>query len=103
MVECKTINGLPFRGTIMFKEAREVMYNEIMGFSLSDLYSVRFRYNGCSVVRLKLKQQINLDDLMSVEFFNLERRAPNNQDIDIISCRIMGIRRTQSVPHYDGE
>ena len=103
VVECKTINGLPFRGTITFKEAREVMFNEIMGFSLSDLYSVRFRYNGCPVVRLKLKQQFNLDDLMSVEFFNLERQAPNNQDIDIISCRIMGIRRAQSVPHYDGE
>ena len=52
VVELQTLDDQPFRGTITFKEAREVMFNEIMGFSLSDLYSVRFRYNGCPVVRL---------------------------------------------------
>ena len=78
------------------------MFHEVMGFHLSDLYSIRFRFSGCPTVRFKLKHQINLDDLMSVEYFNLERRAPNNRDMDLIACRIMGIRGAQSVPHYDG-
>ena len=39
---------------------------------------------------------------MSVEFFNLEWLAPNNQDTEHIFCRIMGIRGVQSVPHNDG-
>ena len=102
VIECRTINDRPFKGTITFKEAREFMFHEVMGFHLGDLYSVRFRFSGCPVVRLKLKHQINLDDLMSVEYFNLERPAPNNRDTDLIACRIMGIRGAQSIPHYDG-
>ena len=103
VVECRTINDAPFRGTITFKEAREVIFGEVMGFELKELYSIRFRYNGCPVIKFKLKNQINLDDLLSVEYFNLERQSPNNRDTDYIGCRIMGIRGSQSVPHYDGQ
>ena len=101
-VECQKINDEPFRGTITFKEATETIFTQIMGFDLSDLYSLRMRYSGCPLIKFKLKQQINIDDLISVQNFNLERKAPNSVDTDFISCKIMGIRTTKSVPHYDG-
>ena len=78
------------------------MFTRVMGFEYGELYSVRMRYSGCPTIRFKLKQQINIDDLISVEHFNIERRAPNSEEIDYISCKILGIRGMSSVPHYDG-
>ena len=102
VVECQTLNDRPFKGTITFREATEIMFTEIMGFQFADLYSVRMRFSGCPTVRFKLKEQVNIDDLRSVEHFNLERKAQNSRDIDFIACKILGIRGMVSVPHYDG-
>ena len=102
VVECRTLNDRPFRGSITFKEATEFMFTEVMGFQFADLYSVRMRFSGCPTVRFKLKDQTNIDDLRSVEHFNLERRAQNSNEIDYIACKILGIRGMTSVPHYDG-
>ena len=52
-------------------------------------------------IRFKLKEQINLDNLTTVEFFDLERKVSSSRT-DIISCRIMGIRGLQAEPNYDG-
>ena len=101
VVECQKLNDHPFKGTITFKEATDIMFTTVMGFDFGDLYSVRMRYSGCPTVRFKLKQPINIDDLISVEHFNIERKAPNSNKIDFISCKILGIRGMSSVPHYD--
>ena len=101
-VECQKLNDRPFKGSITFDEARDTIFNQILGFEKRDLYSIRMQYSGCPIVKYKLKQQTNIDDLISVEYFNLERRSPNTNRIDIIQCRILGIRGMQSVPHYDG-
>ena len=102
VVECRTLNDRPFKGTVTFREATDVIFTEVMGFQLRDLYSVRMKYSGCPTVRFKLKEQTNIDDLRSVEHFNFERRAPNSNEIDYIACKILGIRGMASVPHYDG-
>ena len=102
VVECQKLNDRPFKGTITFNEAVDSIFTEIMGFQFADLYSVRMRFSGCPTVRFKLKTQTNVDDLIGVEFFNLERRAPGSNNVDYISCKILGIRGMQSVPHYDG-
>ena len=101
-IECQTLNGRPFKGTLTFNEAVDSIFVEILGFSFDDLYSVRMRYSGCPIVKFKLKNQTNIDDLRSVEHFNLERRPSNTNEIDIICCKVLGIRGIQSVPHYDG-
>ena len=77
VVECRTLNDRPFKGTVTFREATDVIFTEVMGFQLRDLYSVRMKYSGCPTIRFKLKEQTNIDDLRSVEHFNFERRAPN--------------------------
>ena len=66
VVECRTLNDRPFRGSITFKEVTEFMFTEVMGFQFADLYSVRMRFSGCPTVRFKLKDQTNIDDLRSV-------------------------------------
>ena len=71
VVECQKLNDHPFKGTITFKEATDIMFTTVMGFDFGDLYSVRMRYSGCPTVRFKLKQPINIDDLISVEHFNI--------------------------------
>ena len=96
VVECQTLNGRPFKGTITFNEAVDAIFIGIMGFQFTDLYSVRMRYSGCPIIKLKLKNPTNIDDLRGVEYFNLERGP------DLISCKVLGIRGMQSVPHYDG-
>ena len=102
VVECQKINDRPFKGTITFTEATDSIFMAIMGFNFNDLYSVRMRFSGCPTIRYKLKEQTNIDDLINVEHFNLERRSQNPNETDYISCKILGIRGMTSVPHYDG-
>ena len=101
-VECQTLNERPFKGSLTFEEARVTIFHEILGFEINALYSMRMEYSGCPVIKFKLKQQTNIDDLVNVEYFNLERRAETSERVDYIQCRVLGIRRSQTVPHYDG-
>ena len=101
-IEFRTINGHPFKGTITFTEAKYTVFMRILGFESALLYSIRNSFSEVPVVRFKLKQQINMDDLRSMEFFDLERKSANGRT-DVIGCRILGISRgMQSVPNYDG-
>jgi hypothetical protein len=100
-IEFQQINGKPFRGSITVKEARNDVFKEILGFNPALLHSIRPVFGGIPTIRFKLKEQINLDDLTGVEYFDLERRV-NPSRTDIISCRIMGIRGMQAAPNYDG-
>ena len=103
LIECQTLNGRPFKGTITYKEAKIAIFEEKLGYQQSLLHSIRTSFNGCPVVRYKLNSQINIDDLISTEHFEFERKIPvgNTLRTDIIACRIMGIRGMQSVPNYD--
>ena len=102
VVECQTLNDVPFKGSVTFEEARVTIFHDILGFAINDLYSIRMRFSGCPILKFKLKQQTNLDDLASVEYFNLERKTSNPERIDYLQCKVLGIRKSNSVPHYDG-
>ena len=103
VIECQTINGKPFKGTVAYKEAKVAIFEEKLGYDKELLHSIRTSFNGCPVLRFKLNQQINIDDLISVERFELVRNIPmgNTTKTDIIACRVMGIRGMQSVPNFD--
>ena len=73
---------------------------DILGFNPSLLHSIGPVFGGVPTIRFKLKEQINLDDLTSVEYFKLERKV-NLSWTNVISCRIMGIRGLQATPKYD--
>ena len=101
-VECQTLNERPFKGSLTFEEARVTVFHEILGFDINSLYSMRMEFSGCPIIKFKLRQQTNIDDLISVEHFVLERNAPASDRIDYIQCRVLGIRGKRTVPHYDG-
>ena len=100
-IEFQQLNGKPFRGTITVREARDVIFKEILGFNPKLLHSIRPVFGGVVTIRFKLKEQIFLDSLAAVEYFELERRVSSTRT-DVISCRIMGIRGLQAAPNYDG-
>ena len=100
-IEFQELNGKPFKGTITLKEARDTIFKGILGFNPNLLHSIRPVFGGTPTIRFKLKEQIYLDDLSSVEYFDLERKVSYSRT-DIISCRIMGIRGIQATPNYDG-
>ena len=100
-IEFQLLNGKPFRGSITIKEARDVVFKEILGFGPALLHSIRPVFGGTVTIRFKLKEQINLDSLTAVEFFELERKVTPTRT-DVISCRIMGIRGMQAAPNFDG-
>ena len=100
-IEFQQLNGRPFKGTITVREARDVIFKEILGFNPKLLHSIRPVFGGVVTIRFKLKEQIFLDSLAAVEYFELERRVSSSRT-DVISCRIMGIRGLQAAPNYDG-
>ena len=100
-IEFQQINGRPFKGTITLKEARDRIFRDILGFNPSMLHSIRPVFGGVPTIRFKLKEQIDIDCLASVEYFELERIV-NPTRTDVISCRVMGVRGLQAAPNYDG-
>ena len=100
-IEFQQVNGKPFRGSITLKEARDTVFRDTLGFRPSLLHSIRPVFGGVTTMRFKLKEQINMDDLANVEYFELPR-VVNPTRTDVISCRIMGIRGMQAAPNYDG-
>ena len=103
VIECQKLNDKPFKGTITFKEAKIAIFQNTLGYQPDLLHSIRTSFNGCPVLRFKLNNQINIDDLINVEHFELARKIPvgNTTKTDVIACRIMGIRGMQSVPNFD--
>ena len=103
VIECQKLNDKPFKGTITFKEAKIAIFQNTLGYQPDLLHSIRTSFNGCPVLRFKLNNQINIDDLINVEHFELARKIPvgNTIKTDVIACRIMGIRGMQSVPNFD--
>jgi hypothetical protein len=100
-IEFQQLNGRPFKGSITLKEARDVVFRDTLGFNPNLLHSIRPIFGGIPTIRFKLKEQINMDNLSGVEYFELERKV-NKDRTDSISCRIMGIRGLQAAPNYDG-
>ena len=103
VVQCQTITGKPFKGTVTFKEAKFDIFEGNLGYEQALLHSIRTTFNGCPVVKFKLNQQINIDDLINVEHFDFKRSYPFGKETktDIIHCRVMGIRNMQSVNNFD--
>jgi hypothetical protein len=99
IVELQTIDDQVFRGSITLKEARQKIFQEILGFKREDLSGLIMNYSGGQIVTYKLHSQFNIDQLASVQFFNLERKMTvgGEEKISILKCKIRGIRTEQRV------
>ena len=97
IVELQTVDDQVFRGSITLKEARQKIFQEILGFKREDLSGLIMNYSGGQIVTYKLHSQFNIDQLASVQFFNLERKMTvgGEEKISILKCKIRGIRTEQ--------
>ena len=99
-IECPKMNGVAFKGSITYTEAREKIFHELLGLPRELLHSLKMSYTKCRTITFKLTEQINTDDLFNLENFKLERNYVVGTEIktDEIECRIMGIRKPRTAP-----
>ena len=72
----------PFKFSITFKEAKNTVFKKILGFKQALLQSILPVLGGIPTNRFKLQEQINLDNLASVEYFELEKKVnPTRRDM----------------------
>ena len=108
-VECHKINGQDFKGTITYTEATVKIFQQELGLSTEILHSVNMSFGKYRTVSFKLKKQINIDEMHEKENFEMKRSyiKDNLIQTDVISCKIVGIRRPRTTPdvprpQYDG-
>jgi hypothetical protein len=61
---------------------------------------IRFGYRGAPVLIFKLIKAINVDELLHIQYFDFKRKSSRNgrTHIDIIKCKIRGLRAPQVGP-----
>ena len=101
-IECLTLNDRPFKGSLTFQEMRNTIPTEILGLNQGLVHAIRTTFDGCKVVKLLLKDQIDLQKLKGKEFFELKRRSGmDSAAMDIVKCKIRGIKRTTQVEQVE--
>ena len=107
-IECPKINGLPFRGSITYTEAKYI-FSDILRLTPNLVHSIKISFNKCRVITYKLTEQMDMDSLSDTINFNLERayHSGDEEKIDQIECKIIGIRKPRTTPelprpHYNG-
>ena len=98
IIEIQKINGEMFHGTITYDEASDDIFRGCLGFEDCMLHGVKFAYSNYPVVRYKLKDQIDIDELYNREHFELRRQVKTGSLIrtDILSCKIRGVRNPRA-------
>ena len=72
-VECLKLNGDDFKGTITYTEATVKIFQQELGLSSEILHAVKMSFNKCRIVSFKLKEKINIDELVEKENFEMKR------------------------------
>ena len=71
------------------------IYQQKLGLPVENLHAIKMSYSTCRVVTFKLKNQINIDEMLDREEFKLERSyMKENENVittDLIDCKLMGI------------
>ena len=95
-IEIQAINGKPFKGTLTFHEALEGIFVKCLGLDTKILHGIRFCFSKCPTVKYKLKEQINVDELKRIEYFEFFRHytLKGEARYDTFACKINGIRTT---------
>jgi hypothetical protein len=95
LIKANTINGKPFKGTFTCDEVRLDIFVGILGYDKNLLHGYKTEWRNGQTLFLKLKEQVNVDDLWEVENFTYTRKIPRGDSFveDKIECNILGIRR----------
>ena len=98
VVEIKTIDDVPYRGTITIQEAIKTIFIGAMGFHKESLGSLTIGYSMGRIVTYKLKDQFDIDQLASIEEFSFNRSSKRQSGETItqrLGCKIRGIHKVR--------
>ena len=101
-IELRGENGEAFTGTITMQEAKHGIYRDCLEFrDFTNFDGIRFGYKGIRMVTFKLKEQINVDNLIEKQNFTFKRTFRRNGKTETvnINCKIRGLRSTALKEH----
>ena len=101
VIEVQRINGAKFIGQLGFKEAKYGIFRDCLHLDPITIHGLRFGFSDHPVVKYKLKEKINVDALISTEFFTFKRQFLVGKQLktDEIDCKIRGVRaQGQTLP-----
>ena len=93
-IEVRKINGIPFKGSLHLKEAKHGIFQSCLHLNTNLIHGIRFGFSDYPLVKFKLKEKINIDAFLPMEFFDYKRdyTVGNVQKSDTLECKIRGIR-----------
>ena len=94
-IELVSCEGENFTGSLTMQEAKHGIFRDCLGFrDFKNFDGVRFAYKGVRIVAFKLKEAINVDELISIKHFDYKRKIRKNNAVkdQIIKCKIKGLR-----------
>ena len=94
-IELLSCNDAKFTGSLTLQEAKHGIYRDCLGFKdFKNFDGVRLAYKGVRIVAFKLKEAIEVDKLIPMQFFDYKRRVKKNNIVteQIIKCKIKGLR-----------
>ena len=87
-IELRHDDGESYTGTVTMQEAKYGIFRDSLGFrDFKNFDGARFSFKGVRTVVFKLKEQINVDELIEGQFFDFKRSFTH-----IIKCKIRGLR-----------
>ena len=92
-IECYSMNGVPFTGSLGFTEMRTTIPKDGLGIDPENIHSVRHTLETCPVIRLMLKTKIEIENLRHKEFFVITRLTGVDQNYDVVSCKLRGLKK----------
>jgi hypothetical protein len=94
-VEINTKDGEAYRGTVTYTEARYEMFGKGMDLPDDILHGIKIQFGSGPTVTYKLSEQIDVDELSSVEHFEFERTVNEygKPRKEIFGCKIKGIHQ----------
>ena len=98
-IELRHDDGESYTGTVTMQEAKYGIYRDGLGFrDFKNFFGVQFAFKGVRTVVLKLKEQINVDDLVENQYFDFKRSFKRLGKVET-HCKIRGLRTVAMKEH----
>ena len=93
-VEVQTRDRENFRGTVTYNEAKYMVFMGALDLPESLLHGIKIQFGSGPTIVYKLTEQIDIDTLACVEYFEFERKMVQNGEerIEHYGCQLKGIR-----------
>ena len=79
IIDCVSINGMPFTGSLTFNEMRKFIPRNGLEFDPENIHSVRYSFEACPVVKLILKTKLDIELISHKENFEITRNSESSR------------------------